>query len=143
MKTKKKTLDERYDHLHTHTHKHLYTHIYIKVYISIYIYIHICGIVSSISIATDQWLGSPGTNPGANEIFALSDLSWVPPSLLYNGYWVFPGGKVRPGRAADHRPHLVPMSWKSSGILLTFLYVTQELNRFILPLTIIYMHIYL
>jgi len=23
------------------------------------------------------------------------------PSLLYNGYWVFPGGKVRPGRDAD------------------------------------------
>ena len=25
-------------------------------------------------------------------------------SLLYNGYRVFPGGKVRPGRAADHSP---------------------------------------
>jgi len=24
-----------------------------------------------------------------------------PPSLLYNGYWVFPGGKERPGRDAD------------------------------------------
>ena len=23
-------------------------------------------------------------------------------SLLHNGYRVFPGGKVRPGRAADH-----------------------------------------
>ena len=29
---------------------------------------------------------------------------WGPPSLLYNGYRVFPGGKVRPGRAADHSP---------------------------------------
>ena len=27
-----------------------------------------------------------------------------PPSLLYNGYRVFPRGKVRPGRAADHSP---------------------------------------
>ena len=27
-----------------------------------------------------------------------------PPSLLYNGYRVFPGGKVRSGRAADHSP---------------------------------------
>ena len=27
-----------------------------------------------------------------------------PPGLLYNGYRVFPGGKVRPGRAADHSP---------------------------------------
>ena len=26
------------------------------------------------------------------------------PSLLYNGYRVFPGGKVRPERAADHSP---------------------------------------
>ena len=24
------------------------------------------------------------------------------PNLLYNGYRVFPGGKVRPGRAAHH-----------------------------------------
>jgi len=29
---------------------------------------------------------------------------WGPPSLLYSGYWVLPGGKVRPGRAADHLP---------------------------------------
>jgi hypothetical protein len=27
-----------------------------------------------------------------------------PPSFLYNGYRVFPGAKVRPGRAADHSP---------------------------------------
>jgi len=33
------------------------------------------------------------------------DWPWGPPSLLYNGYWVFPRGKVRPGRAADHSPH--------------------------------------
>jgi len=26
------------------------------------------------------------------------------PSLLYNGYQVFPGGKVRPGRDADPSP---------------------------------------
>ena len=26
------------------------------------------------------------------------------PSFLYNGYRVFPGGKVRPGRATDHSP---------------------------------------
>ena len=39
-----------------------------------------------------------GSNPGGDEIFGLS-------SLLYNGYRVFPGGKVRPRRAADHSPH--------------------------------------
>ena len=32
------------------------------------------------------------------------DRPWGPPSLLYNGYQFFPGGKVRPGRAADHSP---------------------------------------
>ena len=32
------------------------------------------------------------------------DRPWGPPSLLYNGYRVFSGGKVRPGRAADHSP---------------------------------------
>jgi len=35
---------------------------------------------------------------------ARPDQSWGPHSLLYNGYRVFPGGKVRPGRAADHSP---------------------------------------
>jgi len=33
-----------------------------------------------------------------------ADQPWGPPSLLYNGYWVSPGSKVRPGRAADHSP---------------------------------------
>jgi len=44
----------------------------------------------------------PGSNPGGDEIFARPDRPWGLPSLLYNGYRVFPGGKVRPGRAADH-----------------------------------------
>jgi len=36
------------------------------------------------------------------EIFHTSpDRPWGPPSLLYNGYRVFPGGKVWPGRDAD------------------------------------------
>jgi len=36
------------------------------------------------------------------EIFrTCPDRPWGPPSLLYNGYCVFPGGKERPGRDAD------------------------------------------
>ena len=35
---------------------------------------------------------------------ARPDRPWGPPSLLYNGYRVYPWGKVRPGRAADHSP---------------------------------------
>ena len=40
------------------------------------------------------------------EIFrTLPDRPWGLPSLLYNGYWVFPGVK-RPERGADHSPRL-------------------------------------
>jgi len=40
--------------------------------------------------------------PVGARFFARPDWSWGPPSLLYNGYRVFPGGKLQPGRAADH-----------------------------------------
>ena len=42
--------------------------------------------------------------PVGTRLSARPDRPWDPPSLLYNGYRVFPGGKVRPGRAADHSP---------------------------------------
>ena len=46
-----------------------------------------------------------GSNPGGGEIFrTCQDRPWGPPSLLYNGYRVFPGGKDRPGRDADPSP---------------------------------------
>ena len=39
------------------------------------------------------------------EIFrTCRDRPWGPPSLLYNGYRVFPVGKERPGRDADPSP---------------------------------------
>ena len=51
-----------------------------------------------------------GSNPGGGEIFhTCPDRPWGPPSLLYNGYRVFPGGKERPGGDADHSPLLVPL----------------------------------
>ena len=44
-------------------------------------------------------------NPVGGEIFhTCPDGPWGPPSLLYNGYRVFPGGKERPGRKADPSP---------------------------------------
>jgi len=44
-------------------------------------------------------------NPGGDEIFCTRpDWPCVSPSLLYNWYRVFPGGKVLSGRAADHSP---------------------------------------
>ena len=44
-------------------------------------------------------------NPGVGEIFlTCPDRPWGPPSLLYNGYRVFPGGEERPGLDADPSP---------------------------------------
>ena len=43
-----------------------------------------------------------GSNPGGVRFSARPYRPWGPPSLLYNWYRVFPGGEVRPGRAADH-----------------------------------------
>ena len=46
-----------------------------------------------------------GSNPGGGEIFCTCpDQPWGPPSLLYSGYQVFPGGNERPGRDADPSP---------------------------------------
>jgi hypothetical protein len=43
-----------------------------------------------------------GSNPGGGEIFRTRpDWPWGPPSLLYEGYRVFPGGKTA---GADHPP---------------------------------------
>ena len=45
------------------------------------------------------------SNPGGGEIFrTCPDRPWGPPSILYNGYRVFPGGKKRPGHDADPSP---------------------------------------
>jgi hypothetical protein len=56
---------------------------------------------SSIGIATGYGLDGPGSNPsGGGEIFhTCRDRPWGPPSLLYNGYRVFSGGKERLGGA--------------------------------------------
>jgi len=60
---------------------------------------------SSVGIGTDYGLDGPGIGSRWGKIFCTcSDRPWGSPSLLYNGYRVFPGGKVRPGRAADHPP---------------------------------------
>ena len=59
---------------------------------------------SSVGIATDYWLDGPGIESRWARFSARPDRPWGPPNLLYNGYWVFPGGKVRPERAADSSP---------------------------------------
>jgi hypothetical protein len=58
-----------------------------------------------ISVGRVEELDGPGSNSGTDQIFSTRpDRPWGPPSLLYNGYRVFHGGKVRPGHAADHSP---------------------------------------
>jgi hypothetical protein len=48
---------------------------------------------SSVGIVTTGWTVR-GSNPCGGEIFrTCPDRPWGPPSLLYNGYRVFPGGK--------------------------------------------------
>ena len=59
---------------------------------------------SSVGIATDFGLDGPESNPGGDEIFRLSRTALGPTQPSVNGYRVFPGGKVRPGRAADDSP---------------------------------------
>jgi hypothetical protein len=58
---------------------------------------------SPVGILATGWTVR-GSNPGGGEIFRTRpDRPWDPPSLLYNGYRVFPGVK-RIGRGADHPP---------------------------------------
>jgi hypothetical protein len=62
---------------------------------------------SVVGRATAYGLDGRGTESRGEggDIFRTSpDRPWGPPSLLYNGYRVFPGGKVRPGREADPSP---------------------------------------
>ena len=47
---------------------------------------------SSVGIVTDYGLYGPGIESRWGEIFRHPDRPWGPPSLLYNGYRVFPGG---------------------------------------------------
>ena len=58
-----------------------------------------------------------GSNPWEGGIFrTCPDRPWGPPSLLYDGYWVFPGDKEQPGMTLTPHPLLVPWSLKGRAI---------------------------
>ena len=59
------------------------------------------GRVAYIVTATGYGLDGPGSETGGAIFRTCSDRPWGPPSLLYNGYRIFPRGKERPGRDAD------------------------------------------
>ena len=71
----------------------LFTHLFVT-----------CGSGISVGMAIDYGLDGPGIESLWGEIFPRPDRPWGPPSLLYNGYRVFSGDKVRQGRATDHSP---------------------------------------
>jgi hypothetical protein len=57
---------------------------------------------SVVGMVTGYGLDGPGFESRWGEIFrTCPDRPWGSPSLLYNGYLVFPGGKEQPGRDAD------------------------------------------
>ena len=89
----------------------------------------LCGPGSSVSIVTGYGLDGPGMNPGGGKIFrTCPDRPWSPPSLLYNGYRVFPGGKERPRRDAAPHPLLLPWSRKSIAIPLLPLWAVRPVQ---------------
>jgi len=58
-----------------------------------------------------------GSNPGGSEIVrTYPDWPWGPPSLLYNGYRVFPGVKSGWGMTLTPHPLLMPWSRKNRAI---------------------------
>ena len=84
---------------------------------------------SSVGIETGYGLDGPGIESRWVRDFPhLSRMSLGPPSLLYNGYRVFPGGKKRPGRDADPSPLIVPWSWKGRAILLLPLWAVRHVQ---------------
>ena len=72
--------------------------------------ITISGLGSAVGIATGYGLDGPGIESGGGDIFCTCpDRPWGPPSLLYNGYLVFPG--VKSGRGVMLTPHPLPVLW--------------------------------
>jgi hypothetical protein len=100
------------------------------------------GIAQSVLRLATGWTVR-GSNPGAGEIFhTCPDRLWGPPSLLYNGYRVFPGGKERPGRDAEPSPLLVPWSRKGRAITLLPLWAVRIVQN-LTACTRVHFNIYL
>ena len=58
----------------------------------------------SVGKATGYGLDGRGIESQWGEIFRRPERPTGSPSLLYNGYRVFPGGRKQLGRDADHSP---------------------------------------
>ena len=85
---------------------------------------------SVVGIATRYGLEGPGIESRWGEIFrTYPDRLQDPPSLLYNGYWVFPGGKGGRGVMLTTHPLLVPRLRKSWAVPPLTLWVLLGLLR--------------
>jgi len=97
----------------------------------------VCTHPSSDSIATCYGLGGPRiVSPGGGETFCTRpDEPWGPPSLLYNGYQVFPSRKVAGGMALTSHHHLLPRFF--TAIPLLHFWVFVACSRWTLPFTVL------
>ena len=91
---------------------------------------------SSVGIATCYGLERPGIESRWGEIFrTYPDRLRGPPSLLYNGYRVFPGCKGGRGVMLPTHPLLVPRLRKSGAIPpLTIWFLLGLLRGYLYPL---------
>ena len=80
-------------------------------------------VTQSVLRQTTDWTVR-GWNPGGARFSAHPYRPWDPPSLLNNGYRVFPGGKVGRGLLLTSHHLLVPWSWKSRATHLPTLWAT-------------------
>jgi hypothetical protein len=84
-----------------------------------------------------DWLGAVRSGdriPVGGEIFrTCPDRLWGPPSLLYNGYLVFPGGKKRAGRDADPSPPSIAVGHERVELYLYSPYGPYGLYRASVP----------
>jgi len=84
---------------------------------------------SSVGMATGYGLDDPGIESRWGKIFrTCPDRPSGPPSPLYNGYRVFPGGKSGWGVTLTPYPLLVPWSRKSRAIHLLPLWAVQPVQ---------------
>jgi hypothetical protein len=90
-----------------------------------------CGPGSVVGIATGYGLDGPGIESyWGGEIFRICpDQPWGPPTLLYNGYRVFPGGKERPGHDTDPSPPFSAVGHERVELYLYSLYGPYGLYR--------------
>ena len=89
---------------------------------------------SSVSIATDYGLDSPGIISQWGEIFCPSRRPGAHPASCTMGTRSLPGVKYAQGVLLTTHPLLVPWSWKSRAITLPTLWATTgPVNRITLP----------